>query len=512
MAIAGTLIKAAIHLQQYIIPETEHAGEEQTKQLRSLLKKASDTSFGKFYGFENLLKSPNIKSDFVQKVPIHDYETISQRWWCRSLEGEKDICWPGRVQFFALSSGTTGNKSKRIPVTQDMLKSIQKTSLQQILSLTHYNLPVDFYEKDILLVGSSTSLSDKGVYKEGEISGISAYNIPEWFNNYYKPGNDIAGISNWEEKVDAIIKKAPEWDIGAMAGIPAWYQVMMQRIIDYYGLETIHDIWPNLQVYASGGVAFEPYRKNFDKLFGKPVHVTDTYLASEGYLAFQCRPDTNAMKLNLDAGIYYEFVPFTEHNFDSEGKIKPNPEIHLLEEVEENCDYAIVISTCSGAWRYLIGDTIRFTNKARHEIIITGRTKHFLNVAGSQLSIEKLNAGINHLQETFDIKIADFLVSAIEYQEGFAHKWYIGSNDPADNQLLKNSLDHYLKEINKNYKGAREKALKDVFVEIVPPDFFYQYHVKYKTAGGQSKTPRVMKKEQFQQFEALVETLSQTQR
>lgn len=511
MAITGMLIKAAIHLQQYIVPETEDGVKEQVNQLRYLLDKAKHTSFGIYYGFEDILRSNDIRREFIRKVPVYEYDDIFKRWWCRSLEGEKDICWPDRVNYFALSSGTTGSESKRIPVTKDMLHAIQKTSLQQIFSLSHYDLPVDFFEKDILLVGSTTSLEDKGLYKQGEISGISASNIPEWFSSYYKPGNEIAGIEDWDEKVDTIVQRAPEWDVGAMAGIPAWYQVMLERIIKYYDVDTIHDIWPNLKVYASGGVAFEPYQHNFEKLFGKPVYILDTYLASEGYLAFQAKPEGHAMKLVLNNGIFFEFIPFNDKNFDQDGKLVDGPESHLLEEVEEGTEYAVVISTCSGAWRYLIGDTIRFTSKKDYEIVITGRTKHFMNVAGSQLSVEKMNAGIKMLQEEFNVEITDFLVSAIDYEGGFAHKWYMGSKQDFDKYVAAEKLDQYFKQVNKNYKVARTRALKAVYIETVPSDYFLQYHANFKSVGGQSKTPRVMKKEQFKEFEEFIEVLRNTE-
>jgi hypothetical protein len=510
MAITGRLIKGAIHFQQMFTQEKVDGIKEQIKQLRELLESAKDTSFGKFYGFSSIMEHENPEINFVKKVPIHDYDSIFLRWWFRAQEGEEDICWPGKVDFFALSSGTTGKESKRIPITYDMIEAIRKTSISQILSLDQFDLPPDFFEKDILLFGSSTSLKSNGIFKEGEISGISAANIPEWFSNYYKPGKEIAGIDDWEEKVDKIIIKAKDWDIGAMAGIPAWLQIVLKKIIDHYKLNTIHDLWPNLQVYASGGVAFEPFRKNFEKLFGRSVHIVDTYLASEGYFAYQSRPQVDSMRLVLDNRIFYEFLPFNAENFDSEGNIIGNPQTILIDEIEEGVDYALIISTCSGAWRYLLGDTIRFTNKEEYEIVITGRTKHFLNVAGSQLSVEKLNAGVNMLQNEYNIKVSDFLVSAIEYNDGFAHKWYIGCEDKFDKENATIQLDQFLKEINKNYKVARERSLKKIIIEVIPSEYFYQYHKIYKQAGGQSKTPRVMNKEQFEKFESLVNKLKES--
>jgi hypothetical protein len=505
MALLGKVIKGALHLKKLLNKGELDAVAAQEKVLRNHLVKAKNTSFGKFFNFEEILKRDDVKKAFAEKVPFFDYDKIYKDWWHKLLEGEPDVCWPGTTHYFALSSGTTGKESKRIPVTSDMIKAIKDTSKQQILCLSNFDLPAEVFEKEILMLGSSTDLTVKGEYLEGEISGISASNIPFWFESYYKPGKDIAGIADWDQRVLEIAKKARKWDIGALSGIPAWIQLMLEKIISYNNLTNIHEIWPNLTLYATGGVAFEPYRKNFEKLLAKPLYYIDTYLASEGFLAFQTRPDTESMALVLDNGIYFEFIPFNEDNF-KDGEIIKNPTILRIDEVEEGKEYAILISTCAGAWRYMIGDTIRFTDLSRHEILITGRTKFFLNVAGSQLSVEKMNAAIKMLEDDQEISIKEFLVAAVAYEGAFAHKWYIGSGDDIDVEKATSKLDAYLKDINKNYKVAREKALKKVFIEVVPPDYFYEWHADHKKMGGQTKTPRVMKEEQFTEWETFVKS------
>ncbi len=511
MALLGKIIKGAIHLRKVLGSDDADPKEVQEKVLRNLLSKAKNTQFGKHYQFKTILEEADVEKAFAKHLPIFEYQKMYDEWWHRLLEGEGDVSWPGDTHYFALSSGTTSGESKRIPVTPEMIQAIRDTSIQQILCLDNFDLPEELFEKEILMLGSSTDLTDKGNYVEGEISGISASNIPFWFDSYYKPGKDIAAISDWDQRIQEIAEKAPDWDIGALSGIPAWIQLMLEKVIKHHKLNNIHEIWPNLSLYATGGVAFEPYRKNFEKLLARPLYYIDTYLASEGFLAYQSRPETNAMTLALDNGIYFEFVPFNADNFSGEGEISQHARTLSIDEIQEDEEYAILISTCAGAWRYMIGDTVRLTDKARNEIVITGRTKFFLNVAGSQLSVEKMNNAMKMLEDDMGISIKEFLVSAVEFNGGFAHKWYLGSEDgdAIDKEQAKSKLDKYLKDLNKNYGIARSKALKDLFVEVVPSDYFYQWHAENNKIGGQSKTPRVMKSEQFMEWEKFVESHKQ---
>src|SRR5690606_15298845 len=272
-----------------------------------------------------------------------------------------------------------------------MITAIRRAGTEQVFALSNFDLPPDFFEKEILMLGSSTSLNIKDGHKEGEISGISASNIPFWFRSYYKPGEEIACIDDWDERVQKIAEKAPEWDIGALSGIPSWIELMLQKVIQHHNLNHIHEIWPNLQVFTSGGVAFGPYEKSFNALMGQPITIIDTYLASEGFIAFQSRPDTDAMKLVTDEGVYFEFVPFKPEYIKEDGSLVKDAPSITLKDVRLDQDYVLLMSTVSGAWRYEIGDTIMFTDVERAEIKITGRTKFFLNTVGSQLSVNKMD-------------------------------------------------------------------------------------------------------------------------
>ena len=379
MPIIGNLIKQGIKIRESLEQEYSVPIELQKQELRKLLIAASNTEFGKAYGFRGILKSfrsirtRDFYDSFRNSVPTFNYNKIYSSWWHRSLDGATNVCWPGKVKYFALSSGTSEAASKYIPVTKEHTKSIQKASIRQILTLAYYDMPPEFYATGILMIGGSTHLNKKGHYFYGDLSGIQAANLPYWFQHFYKPGREIAKTRDWEEKLRDITLNAKNWDIGIVVGVPAWVQLLLERIISHYDLKNIHEIWPNFSAYVHSGVSFDPYRKGFEKLLGRPVFYSESYLASEGFIAFQAGPDKHSMRLMLNNGIFFEFVPFTEENFDEDGEIRENAETLMISEVEEGRDYAILLSTCAGAWRYLIGDVVRFTSVAESEIVITGR-------------------------------------------------------------------------------------------------------------------------------------------
>ncbi len=505
MAIIGEIIKRAIKVTGFISIESQPEMAQESVLL-DLLEKAKYTVFGRTFNFSSILRDSNPIKAFQQAVSVHDYDRMYEDWWHYLHKGYQNITWPGEQRYFAMSSGTTTN-SKAIPVTSDMLDAIKKAGIQQILSLKNFELPGDFFEKDIMMLGSSTALVERNGFLEGEISGIAAANIPLWFRRFYKPGTRIATIQNWDDRVRKIAKAAPKWDIGSMTGIPSWSELLLKEIIRFNNADTIHDIWPNLQVYTSGGVAFEPYHKSFDKLLAKPIIHIDTYLASEGYLATQKRPDTNAMALIVDNGIFFEFVPFTDEHIDHQGRVKPTAEVLTLAEAQENTQYVLIISTVAGAWRYMIGDTVTITNKEKAEIIITGRTKHYLNVVGEQLSVHQMNDAMQKLQHEFDLEIQEFTVAAIRKGEHYINKWYLGTNHGTAPVEIASYLDQQLAENNKNYRVARRKALKGIEVAVIPADHFYRWSETYKKLGGQTKIPRVMEEDDFRDFEAYISTL-----
>lgn len=516
MALLGTLVKTGIQLRKRRQKEASSPIEAQLKVLQDLLVKAEHTRFGRAFNFGMMvgLRRPgDLKAkykQFCRNVPTYNYNQIYDRWWHLTLEGVENVCWPGKTKFFALSSGTSESSSKHIPMTRDIIKANQKTSIRQILTLSYFkDLPSDFFLKGILMLGGSTQLSFNGISYEGDLSGIQAGQIPFWFQPFYKPGTKIAQEKDWAKKLDEIVLKAKDWDIGCIAGVPAWIQILMEKVIDHYGLKNIHEIWPNFSVYGHGGVSFEPYKKAFEKLLGKPVIYLETYLASEGFIAYQSRPDTNGMKLSIDNGIFFEFVPFTEENFNSDGDMVANPQTLLVDEIEEGKDYAILISTCAGAWRYLIGDVIRFSDKAKAEILITGRTKHYISLCGEHLSVENMNHAIRNVQQQFNVSINEFAVAGIKSGTLFGHHWFVACDEPVDEAKLIAAIDEQLKLLNDDYRVERAHALTEIKGNVLPLSYFHSYMELKGKIGGQNKFPRVLKKHQMEEFEALISELNQ---
>ena len=507
MAIIGRTLKRAINLGSRVgnigLPRDPFVLQQRT--LVKLLTKAKLTSFGKAYGFKTILNSNDPVSKFRENVPVFDYNKIHDQWWHRSLKGEKDVTWPGQIKYFALSSGTSESASKRIPITRDTIRSITRVGLKQLISLAEYNLPESLFEKDILMIGGSIDLNYKGTYYEGDLSGISAGNIPFWFQPYYKPGRDIASEKDWGLKLDEIMRKSKDWDVGIIVGVPAWLQIVLEKVIAYHGVNHIHEVWPNLQVFVHGGVSFEPYRSSFNKLLGHPIIYLETYLASEGFIAFQNRKEAQGMKLLLNNGIYFEFIPFHEKNFDSEGKVREEAQTLSIQEVEEGVDYALLLTTCAGTWRYLIGDTVRFVNKEKSEIIITGRTKHFLSLCGEHLSVDNMNKAVQKVSQTLDIEMNEYTVCGKPNETGFMHHWIIGTDKPANAVEVGHLLDQYLKDLNDDYAVERTSALKEVKVDTVPIDLFAKWMKVLGKEGGQNKFPRVMKVQPFQEWLTFVQ-------
>ncbi|WP_296698335.1 GH3 auxin-responsive promoter family protein [Algoriphagus sp.] len=500
MAIISTLLKRGIRLRESLEQEYSMPLELQRNTLKKLLIKANHTAIASKYDFSAILRGFKLGNHefydrYKAQVPIYDYNKIHAEWWYLLQEGKRDVTWPGGVRYFALSSGTSGATSKYIPITLDMVRAIRKTGVRQILSLSKYDLPNSLFTKGILMLGGSTDLEFNGTYFSGDLSGITAGRLPIWFQQFYKPGKKISKSKNWGEKLDQIVKKAPHWDIGIIVGVPAWLQILIEKIIEEYGVNNIHEIWPNLQIFVHGGVSFEPYKKGFEKLLGKPLIYIETYLASEGFLAFQALPNRKSMRLVLNNGIFYEFVPFTEENFDDEGNIRDTATTLKIDEVVEGVDYALLISTCAGAWRYLIGDVVRFVSKEESEIVITGRTKHYLSLCGEHLSVDNMNKAIELASEELNISIREFTVLGVPHKNLFAHHWFVGTSDKVDSNDLKKSLDRHLKALNDDYEVERKHALKEVNVDVVPSSYFYEWMKVNGKEGGQNKFPRVLKGE-----------------
>ncbi|MBU3677001.1 MAG: GH3 auxin-responsive promoter family protein [Chitinophagaceae bacterium] len=503
MAILGSLISRSLRIRESFTIKTGTPRSYQLQVLNRLLKTARNTQFGKHYDFTGLLQNKHMLDEFRSRVPYHNYNQMYNRWWKFCHEGESDICWPGKVKYFALSSGTSESASKHIPVTKDMIKSVKRAGFKQFYSMQNFDLPESVFEKGVLMLGGTTSLFEHGDYYEGDMSGISAKNMPKWLSFlFYKPGISISKRRRWEDRIRLIVRKAPQWNVGTVCGVPAWVQIVFEEIIKYHKLKSIHDIWPNLALYIHGGVSFEPYRENFKNLLGKPITYIETYMASEGSFGFQARPNTPGIRFILNNGIFYEFVPFNEDSFTEDGEVKQGAKSYLIHEVVEDKEYAVVLSTVSGAWRYLIGDVVKFTSVKDSEFIIVGRTKQFMSLCGEHLSIDNMNKAIDEMQRKLNITVKEFTLAGYMEDGHFAHRWYIGCDDSrVSPEAMLQSIDETLCRVNDDYAVERTSALPNAYVTVLPTHRFIDFLHATGKFGAMNKFPRVLKNKQLAEWQ-----------
>jgi hypothetical protein len=502
MPIIGKLIKktTAIAYKRNVNKGKEYVN--QLKTLEQLLEKAEWTTFGQKHGFSEIRTSEDEVERYQQRVPLTDYEAFYREWLRLTIAGEKDHTWPGRIKHYALSSGTTGSPSKRIPVTDEMIRSFQKTGLKQFSLLHELDLPETFFASSMLAVGGCTKLTRKKTHIEGDLSGILKKHTSFVVTPFAKPGSRITGIKDWNTKLEKMVEKAPDWNIGIIMGVPSWCIMLMEKIVERYRLNNIHEVWPNLEVYVHGGVFMKPYVSRLEKVLGKPIHLLDTYLASEGYFAYQQSIHNEGMRLLLNTGIFYEFVPFNSDHFDDEGNLKDKHTAYTLSEVMEDVDYALVISTNAGLWRYMIGDLVRFINVEEREIKITGRIKQFLSLAGEHLSLDNINSAIDKVSAELSCTISEFCIVAD--QEKMYQQWYFGTSDSVEPEKLMQAIDQELSRINDDYAAVRKYTLKQPVGNILPAQSFYDFMDSIGKAGSQNKFPRVMNAQQAEKWHSFL--------
>lgn len=494
MYLLGHFIKSGIRLGATRPQPKTPPVHQQKKTLVRLLRTAADTAFGRHYAFREILGRPNPVRAFQEQVPIHDYDKMYDTWWSRARQDEPDVCWPGQIPWFALSSGTSNAASKYIPVTPDIIRSMKKVSRRLFCDMAHFNLPADLFTKQMLMVGSCTNLTPEGNHWVGDMSGIIGLNRPFWLKKYYRPGREITAVPEWKERIDRIAAEAPNWDIGFIVGNVAWVQMIFEQIIARHGLRDIHDIWPNFSLLVHGGIFFEPYRQTFEQLLGKPVQYVDSYMASEGFIAYQPGPQSRLLRLVTDAGIFYEFVPFNEQHFDDNGNLLPGARAVTLAGVQAGQQYALLLNTDAGAWRYLLGDTIQFEDVQQTAFKVTGRVKHYLSVVGEHLSVDNMNTAIRLTDLKMGAGVKEFAVAAVQHGSHWAHQWYISSDNPYLNATeFAANLDASLMDINDDYRVERQYALQEVRVELLPHSVFYRWLEEHGKLNGQAKIPRVLK-------------------
>ncbi len=499
---AGKLIEFSLGVAEKWTQPKGTPLQQQQKVLSRLLKKAKATEFGKYYNFKKISKQPNFIETYQQVVPFHDYNQLYDQWWHRTLAGESNVTWPRKVKYFALSSGTSNATSKRIPISHTMFKMLRQAALRLFTNIPAFHPAENIYTKSWLGIGGTSRMDKVHGHFEGYLSGINARKRPFWTKGFYRPGDKITTITEFNMRTDFIAAAAANWDVGLIIGIPHWVQITMERILKDNQLDTLNEIWPNLGIFISGGVDYKPYQKTIEALVGHPITNINTYMASEGMIAYQDDPNQSDLQLLLDGGIFFEFVPFNTANFDDEGNLRGKPRAYTVAEVKEGIDYAVIISTCSGAWRYLLGDTVRFTDVEKGRITIAGRTKYYLNLCTEHLTGDNMIAAISRTEEALDIAITEFTIAPMRKDNYFKHHWFIGLNENVDGEVVKNLIDTHLKALNDDYKAERETALS-MDLEIVPITYFYEWLEKHSNAAGQSKMPRVTRGkalESWQQF------------
>jgi len=494
MGIIGGVLKGALKTRARIKLPQPTPLRQQERVLRTLLSKAKDTQLGRYYGFESMLSHPSLSKEFARRVDWHDYNLIFDRWWSKQLAGQPNISWPGKTPYFALSSGTTGAPSKYIPVTSDMLRSMRRVSLRQMEVLAQYNLPSDLYTKKVLMLGGSSRLRVEGDHYYGDLSGITLSKVPLWFEPFFSPGRRIARLDDWKQRIEAMVQRAPEWDVWIISGTSTWVVWLIEKIIERYRLRNIHEIWPNLKVCAYGGVSIQPYLNRLERCIAHPLIFIETYVASEGFLAYDARTSQlrQGMQLNLNSGVYFEFIPFNGSNFDEEGAPRSGFEALRIDQLSEGAEYAPLITTCAGAWRYLIGDTIRLTSAAYNEITLTGRTRQFLSLCGEHLSHDNMNVAVMQLSARLGVALGEYTIHAIEGNDGLGHHWYIGCDAPIPTEKAAIWLDEELSVLNDDYALERQFALSQFKVDFIPENWFMEWMEHRGMLDAQRKFPRVV--------------------
>lgn len=465
----------------------EHPFDIQHETLLNLLHRARDTRWGEKYNYGKI----NSVEDFQQTVPLQTYEEVKP-WVDRLREGEPDLLWPGEVKWFAKSSGTTSDKSKFIPVTREALEDCHLRGPKDVFAIYIKNYPETkvLYGKTLTLGGSHriNNFSNNSYY--GDLSAILIENVPFWTDFIRIPPAEIALIEEFEEKIEQIIETSLDQNVTSLAGVPSWYLVLLKRILEKTGKSNILEVWPNLEVFTHGGVNFEPYREQYKKLIpSENMHYMETYNASEGFFAIQDDPSRHDMMLMLDYGVYYEFIPMSE--FGSE-----NPRVLTLEQVELSENYALVISTNAGLWRYIIGDTIQFTSKNPYRLKITGRTKHFINAFGEEVIVDNAESALQTACQKTGAIISEYTAGPVfmgDNQKG-AHQWIIEfEKEPADINEFARLLDKRLQELNSDYEAKRYKnlTLELPNLTVAPRGTFYLWMKNRGKIGGQNKIPRL---------------------
>ncbi len=481
-SIAAWFLKKRYHQIELFM---EYPIDVQNEVLYNLIDSATSTVWGQEHGF-NKIRS---YSDFQKSMPISNYEDLLP-YIQRVKDGEQNLLWPNETRWFAKSSGTTSAKSKFIPVTEDSLEDCHYKGGKDMLALyLNKNPEADFLSgKTIAVAGSSEQDSDTG-YFVGDLSAILMKNLPLWAHMAKSPNLSITLMDDWSKKVDMIVENTIEEDVRAISGVPSWMLVILQRALEITGKEKINEIWPNFELVIHGGVSFTPYVNRFNKIMGPNTSYQETYNASEGFFAIQENSDRDDLLLMLDYGVFYEFIAMSELG-------KDNPKAISLKDVEIGKNYAIIISTNAGLWRYMIGDTVVFTTIKPYRIKISGRTKSFINAVGEEVIVDNAEMALQHACEITGALIKEYTAAPLFLDDGkkITHEWFVEfDKQPNDINFFVELLDNALKTENSDYEAKRfQNLVLDIpIIHSVPDNSFLYWLANKGKLGGQNKVPRL---------------------
>lgn len=482
-SIASWFMKKRMHQIELFM---KYPHEVQEEWFLKLMKESSHTAFGEENGFQEIKNYEQYK----RLVPLQDYESLKP-YIERARRGEQNLLWPGEIKWFAKSSGTT-DKSKYIPVSEEFLDGCHYNGGRDMVTLHCVNHPETllFTGKNLALGGSfKVDEFENHQSYHGDVSAIIIRNLPMWAEYFRAPEVNIALMDEWESKLEKMAQSMASENVTSIAGVPSWMLVLLKRIIELKKVDSIRDVWPNLEVYFHGGVSFTPYKELFKQLFAHDkTSYMQLYNASEGFFGIQDQKHSDDMLLMLDYGIFYEFIPLSE-------SLKENPKTMALEEVQLNTDYEMVISTTAGLWRYRIGDTIQFTSTNPYRFIISGRTKQYINVFGEELMVHNAEQALKAACDKTRAQIIDYTVAPV-YMDGHTgtHEWLIEfEKEPNQLDFFTEVLDQSLKQLNSDYEAKRYHnfVLQPPIIRSMKKGTFFQWLKQNNKLGGQYKVPRL---------------------
>jgi hypothetical protein len=471
---------------------TNHPVAAQREVLQNLVTAGQYTAYGKKYHFTRLF---TVK-DFKKNVPIQEYDDL-RPYILRMMEGEENVLWNTPVNWFAKSSGTSSDKSKFIPISEESLQDNHFQANKDVLSNYYNNFPgSDLLTGKALVIGGSHQINKvNDDIQYGDLSAVLMQNSPFWGQWLRTPELSIALLDEWETKIEQLAMATANENVTSLAGVPTWTLILLKRILEIKNKKTIIEVWPNLELYINGGVSFVPYREQFKQIIGAPINYLEVYNASEGFFAAQEKPEDDGMTLFTEHGIFYEFMPVEEY-----GKAAPNTV--GLNEVELNKNYALVITTTGGLWRYLVGDTVRFTSVNPYRIIVSGRLKHYMNAFGEEVIVDNSDKAIAAASQQTNAIVSDYTAAPVYFSSNNngAHEWLIEfEKEPENLEKFTTALDAELKNSNSDYEAKRHKdiALRMPLVRMLPKGTFTQWLRSKGKLGGQHKVPRLSNERKY---------------